>query len=123
MQNMHLFWPTILHTVSSLRLMEVSRLYFAILFDINLNLIFRSITAFPGGPVDVPVERAAKRLGIAPTQVIFLWVKAKGAVIVTSVKEKCIKPNSVLTYNFIRTSSSKQHLEQYITSGDLRKSI
>ena len=47
--------------------------------------------------MDVPVERAAKRLGIAPTQVIFLWVKAKGAVIVTSVKEKCIKPNSVLT--------------------------
>jgi hypothetical protein len=35
--------------------------------------------------VDVPVEKAAKRLGIIPTQVIFLWVKAKGAVIVTSV--------------------------------------
>jgi len=58
------------------------------------------ITAFPGGPVDVPLEKAAKRLGITPTQVIFLWVKAKGAVIVT-------------------TSSSKQHLEQYIASGDL----
>ena len=38
--------------------------------------------------MDVPVEKAAKRLGITPTQVIFLWVKAKGAVIVTSVK-KC----------------------------------
>jgi len=59
-----------------------------------------SITKFPGGPVDVPVEIAAKRLGITPTQVIFLWVKAKGAVIVT-------------------TSSSKQHLEQYIAAGDL----
>jgi len=59
-----------------------------------------SITTFPKGPVDIPVEKAAKRLGITPTQVIFLWVKAKGAVIVT-------------------TSSSKQHLEQYFGSGDL----
>jgi len=58
------------------------------------------ITTFPGGPVDVPVQKAAQRLGITPTQVIFLWVKAKGAVIVT-------------------TSSSKQHLEQYIAAGDL----
>ena len=46
----------------------------------------RSITKFPGGPVDAAVEKAAKRLGITPTQVILLWVKAKGAVIVTSVK-------------------------------------
>ncbi|KAF8811551.1 Aldo/keto reductase [Phlegmacium glaucopus] len=59
-----------------------------------------SITSFPGGPVDVPVEKAAQRLGISPTQVIFLWVKAKGAVIVT-------------------TSSSKQHLEEYFATGDL----
>ncbi|KAF8811550.1 2,5-diketo-D-gluconic acid reductase [Phlegmacium glaucopus] len=59
-----------------------------------------SITSFPGGPVDVPVEKAAQRLGISPTQVIFLWVKAKGAVIVT-------------------TSSSKQHLEEYFAAGDL----
>jgi hypothetical protein len=67
--------------------MEVSRSYLANLInDIDLNLIFRSITAFPGGPVDVPIEKAAQRLGITPTQVIFLWVKAKGAVIVTSVK-------------------------------------
>ena len=84
---MHLFWSAMLHTVSSLRLMEVSRSYFTILNnDSNFNLIFRSITKYPGGPVDVPVEKAAQRLGITPTQVIFLWVKAKGAVIVTSVK-------------------------------------
>jgi len=59
-----------------------------------------SITTFPGGPVDAPVEKVSKRLGITPTQVIFLWVKAKGAVIVT-------------------TSSSKQHVEQYFSTGDL----
>ena len=35
--------------------------------------------------MDIAVEKAANRLGITPTQVIFLWVKAKGAVIVTSV--------------------------------------
>lgn len=38
--------------------------------------------------MDAPVEKAAQRLGISPTQVIFLWVKAKGAVIVTFVKKK-----------------------------------
>ena len=90
MPHMHPFWTTMLNTVSSPRLMEVSRLYFQVAILINdtdLNHIFRSITKFPGGPVDVPVEKAAQRLGITPTQVIFLWVKAKGAVIVTSVKK------------------------------------
>jgi diketogulonate reductase-like aldo/keto reductase len=58
------------------------------------------ITTFPGGPVDVPLNKAAERLGISMTQVIFLWVRAKGAVIVT-------------------TSSKKQHLEEYLAVGDL----
>ncbi|KAF8962973.1 NADP-dependent oxidoreductase domain-containing protein [Flammula alnicola] len=58
------------------------------------------ITTFPGGPVDAPLKKAAERLGISTTQVIFLWVKAKGAVIVT-------------------TSSSKQHLQEYLAVGDL----
>ncbi|KAJ7913492.1 Aldo/keto reductase [Mycena leptocephala] len=58
------------------------------------------ITRFPGGPVDAPVAAAAKRLGITPTQVILLWVKSKGVVIVT-------------------TSSSKAHLEEYMEVGDL----
>uniref|UniRef100_A0A8H7XQC8 NADP-dependent oxidoreductase domain-containing protein n=1 Tax=Psilocybe cubensis TaxID=181762 RepID=A0A8H7XQC8_PSICU len=59
------------------------------------------ITTYPGGPVDAPLDKAAARLGITPTQVVFLWVKAKGAVIVT-------------------TSSSKQHLQEYIAVGDLQ---
>jgi len=58
------------------------------------------ITTYPGGPVDTPLQAAADRLGITPTQVVFLWVKAKGAVIVT-------------------TSSSKQHLKEYLSVGDL----
>ncbi|KAJ7193777.1 NADP-dependent oxidoreductase domain-containing protein [Mycena pura] len=59
-----------------------------------------SITKFPGGPVDAPVAAAAARLGISPTQVLLAWVRAKGAVIVT-------------------TTSSKQRLEEYLAVGDL----
>ena len=35
--------------------------------------------------MDAPLKKVAERLGVTPTQVIFLWVKAKGAVIVTYV--------------------------------------
>jgi len=59
-----------------------------------------SITKFPGGPVDAPVAAAAKRLGISPTQVLLSWVRAKGAVIVT-------------------TTSNKGRLEEYLAVGDL----
>jgi len=59
-----------------------------------------SITKFPGGPVDVPVAAAAARLGITPTQVLLSWVRAKGAVIVT-------------------TTSSKERLQEYLAVGDL----
>jgi diketogulonate reductase-like aldo/keto reductase len=58
------------------------------------------ITTYPGGPVDVPIKAAAKRIGATPTQVVFLWVKAKGAVIVT-------------------TSTSKEHMEEYLSVADL----
>ncbi|KAF8811555.1 hypothetical protein BYT27DRAFT_6441590 [Phlegmacium glaucopus] len=49
--------------------------------------------------MDVPVEKAAQ-VGRSPTQIIFLWVKSKGAVIVTM-------------------SPSKQHLEEYFATGGL----
>ncbi|KAJ8691650.1 hypothetical protein PTI98_011200 [Pleurotus ostreatus] len=58
------------------------------------------ITRFPGGPVDAPVAKAAQRLGATPTQVLLAWVRAKGAVIVT-------------------TSSKKEHLEEYLAVADL----
>ncbi|KDQ19014.1 hypothetical protein BOTBODRAFT_28493 [Botryobasidium botryosum FD-172 SS1] len=58
------------------------------------------ITKKPGGPVDVPVAQAAARLGATPAQVIFSWVKAKGAVIVT-------------------TTSKKERLQEYLGVGDL----
>ncbi|KAF9809625.1 hypothetical protein IEO21_07352 [Rhodonia placenta] len=58
------------------------------------------ITRYPGGPVDKPVNAAAKRLGATATQVILSWVKAKGVVIVT-------------------TSSSREHMREYLDVGDL----
>ncbi|KAL0961394.1 hypothetical protein HGRIS_006345 [Hohenbuehelia grisea] len=58
------------------------------------------ITRYPGGPVDEPVAKAAKRLGATPTQVILLWVRSKGAVIVT-------------------TTSKKEHLQEYLAVADL----
>ncbi|KAF8586934.1 Aldo/keto reductase [Ramaria rubella] len=58
------------------------------------------ITKTPGGPVDKPVEQAAKRLGATPAQVILSWVKSKGVVIVT-------------------TSSKKDRLKEYLEVADL----
>ncbi|KAG6864526.1 hypothetical protein C0991_008927 [Blastosporella zonata] len=58
------------------------------------------ITKFPGGPVDVPVNAAAKRLGCTPGQVIFAWIRAKGVIIVT-------------------TSSKKTRLKEYLAVDDL----
>lgn len=55
------------------------------------NIVIESYSALtpltkrPGGPVDKVIAKAAKRLNATPAQVIFLWVKAKGAVIVTCV--------------------------------------
>ena len=48
-----------------------------------LTSLSSPLTTYPGGPVDAPLKKAAERLGIATSQVIFLWVKAKGAIIVT----------------------------------------
>ncbi|KAF5343229.1 hypothetical protein D9758_013399 [Tetrapyrgos nigripes] len=56
------------------------------------------------GPVDIPITAAALRLGITPTQVIFLWVRAKGAVIVT-------------------TTSSKDRMKEYLAVNDLRADL
>ena len=53
--------------------------------ELKYKVFSRSITTLPGGPVDAVVEKSAKRLSITPTQVLLLWAKAKGAVIVTFV--------------------------------------
>ncbi|KAG6864723.1 hypothetical protein C0991_007641 [Blastosporella zonata] len=58
------------------------------------------ITQLPGGPLDKPLNEIATRLNAAPDQVILAWVKAKGAVVVT-------------------TSSKKSRLEGYLSAADL----
>ncbi|KAI0043787.1 Aldo/keto reductase [Auriscalpium vulgare] len=42
------------------------------------------ITKTPGGPLDPVLAAIAKRIGGTPAQVIFKWVIAKGAVVVTT---------------------------------------
>ncbi|KIJ17650.1 aldehyde reductase [Paxillus involutus ATCC 200175] len=59
-----------------------------------------SITKNPGGPVDAVVNAAAKRINATPNQVIFAWVRSKGAVIVT-------------------TSRRKERLQEYLAVPDL----
>ena len=42
------------------------------------------ITQFPTGPVTAAVEKPRKRLNATPAQILFLWVRAKHGVIVTT---------------------------------------
>lgn len=58
------------------------------------------LTSRPGGPVDVPMNSIASRLGVAPEQVLLAWAKAKGSIIIT-------------------TSSKKERLERYLAVGDI----
>ncbi|KAM5531160.1 hypothetical protein V8D89_015181 [Ganoderma adspersum] len=47
-----------------------------------------SIRAYPGGPVDKPVDEIATRLGCTPEQVLMAWAKSKGIVVITSSRGK-----------------------------------
>ncbi|OBZ71476.1 NAD/NADP-dependent indole-3-acetaldehyde reductase [Grifola frondosa] len=58
------------------------------------------ITKLRDGPVDKPVQAAAKRLNATPRQVILSWVRSKGVVIVTA-------------------SSSKEYFQEYLAVADL----
>ncbi|KAI6127228.1 NADP-dependent oxidoreductase domain-containing protein [Pisolithus sp. B1] len=58
------------------------------------------ITKQPGGPLDKPLNEIATKLGATTDQVLLAWVKAKGAVVVT-------------------TSSKRSRLEGYLAAGDI----
>ena len=62
------------------------------------------ITQFPNGSLDPVLATISKRIGGTPAQVIFKWVLAKGAVIVT-------------------TSSKTERLQEYLAVADLCTSI
>jgi len=61
------------------------------------------ITQQPGGPLDGPLNEIAKRWGATPDQILFAWVKSKGAIVVT-------------------TSSKKYRLEGYLSAGNIELS-
>ncbi|KAG2132316.1 NADP-dependent oxidoreductase domain-containing protein [Suillus bovinus] len=61
------------------------------------------VTREPGGPVDAPLNEIATRLGATTEQVLLAWIKAKGAVVVT-------------------TSSKKARLLSYLSAGNLELS-
>ncbi|KAF8915712.1 NADP-dependent oxidoreductase domain-containing protein [Mucidula mucida] len=58
------------------------------------------IVVSPGGPVDEPVNKLAKKYSVTPDQILLAWTKSKGAVVIT-------------------TSSKKERLEGYLNAGDL----
>ncbi|KAL1762170.1 NADP-dependent oxidoreductase domain-containing protein [Schizophyllum commune] len=58
------------------------------------------ITKYPGGPVDAPLAAAAAKRNATSVQALFLWVRAKGVVIVT-------------------TSSTRSHMEEYLAISEL----
>jgi len=60
----------------------------------------KPLTAYPGGPVDKPVNAIASRLNVKPEQVLLAWIKSKGAVALT-------------------TSRSKERLDLYVAAGDI----
>ncbi|KAI1798297.1 Aldo/keto reductase [Ganoderma leucocontextum] len=47
-----------------------------------------SLRAYPGGPVDKPVNEIATRLDRTPAQVLMAWAKSKGIVVITSSRDK-----------------------------------
>ena len=47
-----------------------------------------SIRAYPGGPVDKPVDEIAMRSGCTPEQVLMAWAKFKDIVVITSSRDK-----------------------------------
>jgi len=61
------------------------------------------VTSEPGGPVDAPLNEIATRLRATTDQVLLAWIKAKGAVAVT-------------------TSSKKARLLSYLSAGNLELS-
>ncbi|EKM53309.1 uncharacterized protein PHACADRAFT_259582 [Phanerochaete carnosa HHB-10118-sp] len=59
------------------------------------------LTHQPGGAVDAPVKKIAKREKVEPEQVLLAWAKSKGVVVVTS-------------------STKKDRLQRYLAAGDLK---
>jgi len=72
----------------------------------NRNIVIEAwsplgpLTRNPNGPVDAPINRIAERMKATPSQVLLLWQRAKGVVIVT-------------------TTGKKDRLEEYLKTAEL----
>lgn len=79
----------------------------------------------PGGPVDAVLARLADARKATSAQVIFLWVLAKGAVIVTYANVHI--PSAQLLADLYRlhdlhsTTSKEERMKEYLASADLRE--
>ena len=63
----------------------VASLFFIAFCDGEYTIRCSPITHQPGGPLDKPLARIAKRLGATTDQVLMAWAKSKGVVVVTYV--------------------------------------
>jgi hypothetical protein len=79
------------------------------------------LTHQPGGPVDAPVNKIAKRENVKPEQVLLAWAKSKGAVVVTYVCSP-LGFHSGHTHRIDSSSTKKERLEGYLDAGDLSTS-
>ncbi|CAD6580352.1 MAG: hypothetical protein CYPHOPRED_001194 [Cyphobasidiales sp. Tagirdzhanova-0007] len=61
----------------------------------------KPLTTYPGGPLDKPLLKIATRLNAKPEQVLLAWVKAKGAISLT-------------------TSRKKERIADYVAAGSLK---
>ncbi|KZV93544.1 Aldo/keto reductase [Exidia glandulosa HHB12029] len=46
--------------------------------------VLTPLTQAPGGPVDAPLYAAAQKRGCTPAQILFLWLLAKGIVVIST---------------------------------------
>lgn len=79
----------------------------------------RPLTTYPGGPVDAALNAAATLRGATPAQILFAWVRAKGAVIVTLVLWSVSHLQTLTNMMFCSTSSKKQRLQEYLEAADI----
>ena len=94
--NPHVLWSQ-RHNSRGLWLSLVG-FFYVHLFPSNPS--YSPITQLPDGPVTQALKGPSKRLDASPGQVLFLWARAKGAVVVT-------------------TTSKEERLKEYLQIGNL----
>ncbi|EJD38902.1 Aldo/keto reductase [Auricularia subglabra TFB-10046 SS5] len=80
--------------------------------------VLTPLTQAAGGPVDAPMHAAASARGCTPSQILFLWLMAKGAAIVTTTaKSERMKEYLEVSRLPPLTQSEIEALEQAAAKG------